>query len=563
MNGITVNEVLELLKGHGVILKAGRNGLSNIVETVSVLEVELYQPWLQGGEFFLTTLSAFQKMDQVYQLIRDLKNIGSAALAVHPGNKQEVFMDDYAFALAEELNFPILILPKSIPYNRVLTTVMEAILNKQKIMLERSQELNRYLTNILLAGGGFKGIAESLREAVNKPVVIADGTGHIAAEAQHPHYDPLVFRKEVEAVLNEYAGQDFPEKRVIDEGKLNIKFSRISAFDGREKIIVVSVFMGTTSYGYVVVPEPQKTDAFYLEMLLTHTGTAVALEVSKNLAVKKVEEKLNLEFIDDLLSRNYSSEDAIIRRAEQRGLDLDGKYAVLIVEIDNYEEFYLRFLQENYWIVQLVKDRLYKAVDSAVNRLSRKSVTIPKGERVIVLQHIPNNVKRSEVKILLHGLSQEIQKEVEEELENVPISIGIGSCCSKIADFALSFHHAEQALAIGRRIKGGRGIFDYQELGIYSLLLTFGNEKLKESCRKNLKKIIQYDADHNSELLKTLETYLDCGENINKTAEALFIHPNTVKYRLERIKKILEKDPFKNGEEKLCYYFSIKAIKVL
>ncbi|NLO89415.1 MAG: hypothetical protein GX088_03690 [Clostridia bacterium] len=563
MNGITVNEALELLKGHGVILKAGRNGLSNIIETVSVLEVELYQQWLQGGELYLTALSAFQKKDQVYQLIRDLKDAGSAALAVHPGNKQEVFLDDHAYALAEELNFPILILPKSIPYSSVLTTVMEAILDKQKIMLERSQELNRYLTNMLLAGGGFKGIAESLREVVKKPVVIADGTGHIVAEVQHPHYDPLIFRKEVEAVLQEYAGRDFPDKRIIDEGKLNIKFSRVSAFDGREEIIVVSVFMGTTSYGYVVLPEPQETEECHLEMLLTHTGTAVALEISKNLAVKKVEEQLNLEFIDDLLSRNYSSEEAIIRRAEQRGLDLEGKYVVLIVEIDNYEEIYLKYLQENYWIVQLVKDRLHNAVDFAVKRFSKKSVTIPKGERVIVLQNIPNDVKQSEVKTLLYGLAQEIQKEVEEELENIPVSIGIGSLCSKITDFPLSFHHAEQALEIGWRIKGGSGIFDYQELGIYSLLLTFGNEKLKDSCRKKLQKLIEYDANHNSELLKTMETYLDCGENINKTAETLFIHPNTVKYRLERIKKIMEKDPFKNGEEKLSYYFSIKALKVL
>jgi len=563
LNGISVNEALELLKSHGVILKAGRSGLSNIIETVSVLEVELYQPWLHGGELFLTTLSAFKRMDQVYQLIRDLKDTGSAALAVHPGNKQEVFMDDQAFKLAEDLNFPILILPKSIPYSKVLSIVMGAILNRQKVMLERSQELNRYLTNILLTGGGFKGIAESLRDALNSPVIIADSTGSTAAEASHPMYDPIFFKKEAEAVLRECAEKGYPEKGIIHEGKLNIKFLHFPAFEGRGKIIVVSVYMGTTPYGYVVVPEPKETDLSYLEMILTHTGTAVALEASKNIAVRKVEEKLNLEFIDDLLNKNYSSEGAIIRRAEQRGLDLSGQYSVLIIEIDNYEDLYLKHLGENDWIVQLVKERLYNVVDTVVQKYSRKSITIPKGERVIVLKHIPNNIKRNDVKVLLRDLAQEIQREMGGELANVPISIGIGSCCSNIADFAQSFHHADQALVIGRRIKGGRGIFDYQELGIYSLLLTFGNEKLKESCYKNLKKIIQYDIENNSELLKTLETYLDCGESINKTAEVLFIHPNTVKYRLERIKKILEEDPFENGEEKLYYYFSIKAIKVL
>ncbi|MDQ0286718.1 DNA-binding PucR family transcriptional regulator [Desulfofundulus luciae] len=164
--------------------------------------------------------------------------------------------------------------------------------------------------------------------------------------------------------------------------------------------------------------------------------------------------------------------------------------------------------------------------------------------------------------MLLH-LAQEITAEVNRLLGKITVSIGIGRCCDRLTGLAQSYREAEQALKIGRRVKGGNGIFDFQQLGIYSLLLSFGNKEVKESCRESLAKILDYDSANKAELIKTMEVYLDCNENISKTAEKLYIHPNSVKYRLERIKEILGKDPFSNGEEKLYYYLSLKALKVL
>ena len=54
--------------------------------------------------------------------------------------------------------------------------------------------------------------------------------------------------------------------------------------------------------------------------------------------------------------------------------------------------------------------------------------------------------------------------------------------------------------------------------------------------------IIEYDKSTNSKLLETFETYLDENCNIDKTSRKLFIHKNTLKYRLERIEKLLECD---------------------
>ena len=56
--------------------------------------------------------------------------------------------------------------------------------------------------------------------------------------------------------------------------------------------------------------------------------------------------------------------------------------------------------------------------------------------------------------------------------------------------------------------------------------------------QKMLGKLIDYDKSGNTELTKTLNTYLECSGNGTETAEKLFIHRNTLHYRIEKIEQI-------------------------
>ncbi len=562
MKGITVNEALELLKGHGAILKAGRNGLSRIIETVSVLEVTRYQDWVRGGELFLTTLGAFPTREQVYDLIRDLSRAGVAALAVHPGHNLEVMMDDRAYQLAEEVNLPVLVLPRSIPYSTVFTVVMGAILNKQKLLLEKSLQINTYLTDILLTGGGFEKIAVSLHKITNKPVMITDSFLNVLALVGSNKVSAGDFSKEALDVLKQLHSSISADDGFPQEGNLGIRTYHRPTSIPDVQLLLTRVAVGQELYGYVVTPAGGSTDQEFdiSTVALTHAATAVALEESKRRAIKRAEEKLNMEFWEDLLNRHYDSEEIIIQRAQNLGFELKGKRAVMVVAIDRFEDYYL---EEGEVLFRELKNLLCKIVEVSAMSRSKKSIVIPKSDGVIVLPHIAGEVKAEVIKSMLFHLAQEITAEVNRLLGKITVSIGIGRCCDRLTGLAQSYREAEQALKIGRRVKGGNGIFDFQQLGIYALLLSFGNKEVKESCRESLAKILDYDSANKAELIKTMEVYLDCNENISKTAEKLYIHPNSVKYRLERIKEILGKDPFSNGEEKLYYYLSLKALKVL
>jgi len=89
-----------------------------------------------------------------------------------------------------------------------------------------------------------------------------------------------------------------------------------------------------------------------------------------------------------------------------------------------------------------------------------------------------------------------------------------------------------------------RGVSDAHDFGVYSLLLDIGSEeRLSAWALRLIGPLVSYDAEHHSSMVDTLETYLKTWGHLAKCAALLYVHPNTLKYRLHRIQDILSVDP--------------------
>jgi DNA-binding PucR family transcriptional regulator len=87
------------------------------------------------------------------------------------------------------------------------------------------------------------------------------------------------------------------------------------------------------------------------------------------------------------------------------------------------------------------------------------------------------------------------------------------------------------------RQQGGSASFD--TLGVYRYLYRFARENvLSDAYQTQIATLAAYDQCRHTNLLETLETYLECGTNIADTSEQLHIHRNTVQQRLERIQSL-------------------------
>lgn len=92
-------------------------------------------------------------------------------------------------------------------------------------------------------------------------------------------------------------------------------------------------------------------------------------------------------------------------------------------------------------------------------------------------------------------------------------------------------------------LQGGRAgtTVTLEDLGIVGLLLQLNDPaKLSAFAARKLKPVIDYDADHRTELMTTLRTYLASRQDRNVTARTLLIHSNTVAQRLRRIEQLCE-----------------------
>jgi len=156
-------------------------------------------------------------------------------------------------------------------------------------------------------------------------------------------------------------------------------------------------------------------------------------------------------------------------------------------------------------------------------------------------------------------IASNIQQEVALNFNGVKINIGIGRYYESIENLPKSYKEALEALNLGKKIVGSGKVIHFNDLGIYKLLLDVSDKnQLKDFALNYLQPLIKQDEQHGTELIATLEAYLRNDKKICKTAKELFVHRNTIRYRIKKISDILGID-MSDGEMLFDIYFSLKA----
>ncbi|MGL5244075.1 MAG: helix-turn-helix domain-containing protein, partial [Sarcina sp.] len=106
-----------------------------------------------------------------------------------------------------------------------------------------------------------------------------------------------------------------------------------------------------------------------------------------------------------------------------------------------------------------------------------------------------------------------------------------------------SYEEAMKALKLYKKSGMKERVIEYSKLGIYRLLFEIDNiYEIKSYHDDILGELIEYDKSNNTKFLYTITQYLLNNCNLIKTSQVMFIHRNTLIYRLNKIKTILNKD---------------------
>ncbi|MGB7117900.1 MAG: helix-turn-helix domain-containing protein, partial [Anaerolineales bacterium] len=266
-----------------------------------------------------------------------------------------------------------------------------------------------------------------------------------------------------------------------------------------------------------------------------------AIEMSRKKAIRETEKRLKGDLLAALLQETLSPRDAELW-VQTMGLDVEQAHIAL------------RFIWDGENPPS--RRRLETIVNGEVTRKKLKVILNPLGLEVICFCQVPPQVSRAEPAL---SLGMAVIEQAKTEYPDTPVRCGVGTTALELSEWRDSFRQAGQALAMARRFSGRKPLY-FPDLSVYRLLLQIEhNPELITFQEETLGPLSSHE--NCAEMTHTLEAYFEHNGNISRTAEALFIHRNTLIYRMERIISIINLD-LDNPENRLAVQLALHIFRM-
>lgn len=286
----------------------------------------------------------------------------------------------------------------------------------------------------------------------------------------------------------------------------------------------------------------------------------VSQSICKAIFENKVEQQSRENFMKDIILRGSTFTEDVLDRAISYGYDPNENYYSFVISLENLNDITIRNGVHNTEKMVRIKQKVEQIVVNVLSQKKRSSIEITEDSSIILM--VPedncNLYKDSIVEI-----AQELVRSINVEVKKLNVNIGIGGLWNKLSEFKNSVNDARRVLKILKNNEMINCVKYYEDIGIYKLFFEINNQsEMQKFYINTLKDLIEYDKKNSTELVETLEVYIEEDRNLNKTSERLFIHKNTLKYRIKRIEDISKCD-LKNVNEVFDFYISFKIAKFL
>jgi DNA-binding PucR family transcriptional regulator len=357
-------------------------------------------------------------------------------------------------------------------------------LEEHRRMLERSHDIHMRLTSAVIAGADFHAVAQTLAGLIARPVLVTDAHGHAICTSEDPPPDPALHAAAPDALV------------------------------GRIRI-------GAELLGFVIVEEGDPASRDLDVRAVEHAATVLALEIVKERVARTTEERLRADFLSDLLDGRDAVEERIGERARHYGLTLGAEHRVLAAEVEDAGARRAPALA-------LVASTLAERLPGVLTGRSGDAVTaaVPTGGDARAAERAADAVATARTR-------------VEALAPGARVSAGIGAVARAAPEFAASYAGAMRCIDVLRRLGRAGETLAADELGILGLFVDSARpDELEALARQVLGPVLDRDARTGSALFATLESYLAAGCDARACARELYVHANTVKYRLRQVQEL-------------------------
>lgn len=151
---------------------------------------------------------------------------------------------------------------------------------------------------------------------------------------------------------------------------------------------------------------------------------------------------------------------------------------------------------------------------------------------LVIMSFEENNPK------FINARLQDLIKNIE--FYDIHLKLGVSNVYAGLQNFGMCINEAIFACEAGHKLID-KNVISYNNLGVYKFLLPLQNRpELKKFHDEIIPPVMEYDTKNNSQLFRTAEVYIKNDGSIRKTADEMYQHINTIRYRLSKIKEILK-----------------------
>jgi len=412
------------------------------------------------------------------------------------------------------------------------------IYNEVRGFFRKDIKYNQFKVSLLeafLSGEGLNKIVDTASQLIGNPLIVIDLSFKVLASSTIENITDLLW---MDNVKKGYCSYEFiaelTKLEALKKGRKTKRPFEVTCPISPIKKVAFKIDVKGKTVGNILLLECQKQIDIDEYDFLILISDIISKELGKKQFYENTRNVLSEEILYDLLENNIDNKKVIKERLKTSPLVFSTHIFVLVIDISNFElkqSVYTRYLSPNLLKLFPMSSSIYYNGDI---------VLINDRE-----QFVENQTRKDKIRNFLS--------------EN-NLKMGISSEFSSIEDCNIYYHQAITALQVGSILRDEKYIYQHEDIQPYNFIYKSKDQLLKEDFYNTSIYILKkYDDKNSSELYKTLYIYLKNNHSMTKASAEMFIHRNTLRYRLEKIVELIGIDLDKNDNSFKLYY-SYKSI---
>ena len=562
--GFTVKALLSMSELPDLKLVSGAKSVNNLIRNACITDCPDAFDWMQPGDLILT--SGYMLKDDPELQVRFVRELSETACA-GIGIKVPKYWDEVPQRMIDESNrrsLPIFTIPLHNTLNEIQTIVFHEVNENQDTLLQKYFKIHQRLMACSLSEQTLDNIVKTTVELINNPLIVVDKNWNFLSCADRDD-NKIPLAKVLPLVKGKPAfDRSFLDAipKDIEDFKKAVKRTCITPY-GPVICRIHPVRADTTVYGYLIAWESVRKLRSVECMGLEQAAIIIALERIKTMRIEESRRIMRQDFFTDLLEGHIESTALAYSLAEMNGLSADKRYFCAVMRTEKFRGKTEQDSRSDIVGLDRVQRKLVKLCEEFFAYSHVGACVFSRSNNIIMLVQIGDGCELSNLKHQYGDMFTTLCSVITSQKDCPVISIGVGCGCSDITELKKSFVEAQEAIRLAGIAGNDGSISWFEDLMIYNILNSgVPGGVLREFYDSSIGPLAEYDRENKTELLESLEIYLLENRSISAAAARLYIHRNTMNYRINKIKQILSVD-FDDSENLLKLQLGIKIMRVL